>query len=176
LEFIHPSLALGITRENGVDHTDSVSADSVKKQYADQDEIAMDDDFSPGMLFMLLLGFAFILFCVGAGIVLTVLFLLVLFALVSAGILSISTFVGLNKRSFSKGFKMFLLLSSTTGGIVMGGVIFWLLNQIFQWATTATAVMSGVAVGFITGLIFGFFCFHILQKLSTHLRSRLLQR
>jgi hypothetical protein len=49
--------------------------------------IVIEYDFSPGILFMVLLAFAFILFCVGAGIVLTVLFLLILFGLVSVGIL-----------------------------------------------------------------------------------------
>jgi hypothetical protein len=56
----------------------------------------------------------------------------------------------------------------------MGGVLFWVLNRFFHWVTASTAVMSGVAVGFITGLTFGFFCFYILQKLSPYLRGGLI--
>jgi len=145
--------------------TSAVSSNSVES-----DET---DDFSPGMLFLTLLGLAFICVCVGAGILLTVLGLLILFGLISFGIVSASVLVGLNRKSFAKGFKAFLVLASTTGGILFFGAGFWLLNKISHWWTTQTAILTGVTFGLLIGLAFGYFAYFVLQKLTTYFKQKL---
>src|SRR5437868_385036 len=70
-----------------------------------QDQFEGTDDFSPGLLFFALIGLCLICLSIGVGTALTVIGLLVLFGLISAGILSTSIIVGLNKKSFAKGFK-----------------------------------------------------------------------
>jgi len=131
------------------------------------------DDFSPGLFFLTVIGLAFILVCVGVGIALTVMVLLILFGLVSFGILSTSFIVGLNKRSFAKGFKTFILLASTIGGLIFGGVGFWLLNKIIHWWTTKAAIINGLTSGLFAGLIFGFLAYYILQRLTTYFKRKL---
>jgi hypothetical protein len=130
-------------------------------------------DFSPGLFFLTVIGLAFILVCVGVGIALTVMVLLILFGLVSFGILSTSIIVGLNKRSSAKGFKTFILLASTIGGLLFGGVGFWLLNKIIHWWTTKAAIINGLTTGLFAGLIFGFLAYYILQRLTTYFKRKL---
>lgn len=132
-----------------------------------------DDDFSPGLFFFALIGAGFILASVGAGAVLTVLGLLIVFGLISLGALSASVIVGLNKRSLSKGFKTFIVLVSTVNGVVIAIAGFLVLNQIVHWWSTETAVVSGLAVGAIAGLGFGYVAFYILQRLTAFFRKRL---
>ncbi len=131
------------------------------------------DDFSPGMLFFALIGLALILICVGAGIVLTVLGLLAIFGLVSFGVLSTSLIVGLNKKSFAKGFKTFIVLSSTVGGLLICGTGFWLFNKIVHWWTTQTAIFTGATCGLLAGLIFGLLANYILQRLTNYFKTKL---
>jgi hypothetical protein len=133
------------------------------------------DDFSPGLAFFTLIGIGFILVCVGAGIVITVIVLLILFGLISGGILSVSLIVGLNKRSFASGFKTFLVTTTSFGGLLIGGLGFWLINELLHWWTTQIALSSGACMGLIAGFIFGIFAFYVLQKLTTYLQNQLKQ-
>ena len=146
-------------------HTASLQLHSLSAS-ADADAYEGDDDFSPGLLFFALIGAAFILASVGAGAVLTAFSLLIVFGLISLGVLSASIVVGLNKKSFSKGFKTFIVLGSTVNGIVIAIAAFLILNQLVHWWSTQTALVSGTAVGAIAGLGFGYLAIYILQKLK----------
>ena len=137
---------------------------------ADIDE---SDDFSPGLLFFALIGFAFILASVGCGIVLTILALLIISGLISFGILSTSILVGLNKKSFATGFKTFIVLTSTIGGLLLGGTCFWLLNKVLHWWTVKTAIIIGGTCGLLSGLLFGILTFYILQRLTNYIKEKL---
>jgi len=88
------------------------------------------EDFAPGLGIFALFALVFILVCVGVGVVLTVLGLLILFGLIGVGILSVSILVGLSKKSFTKGFKTFLVSTTTIGGLLIGLTGFWVLNKI----------------------------------------------
>ena len=137
--------------------------------------IQYDDDFdgAPGLGIFVLLTFAFILICVGIGIVLAILLLLFIFGLIGAGILSISILVGLNKKSFSKGFKILLIGSSTIGGLIVGISGFCILNKITHWWTFPNSLLIGSGSGLISGFLFGLFLFYVLQKLTTFLLLKL---
>jgi hypothetical protein len=136
-------------------------------------EIDESDDFAPGLLFIALIGIAFILVCVGCGIALTVIALLIIAIFISLGILSTSIIVGLNKKSFTTGFKTFIVLTSSIGGILLGGISFWGFNQLVHWWTVKTAVLLGVICGFFGGLVFGILAFYILQRLTNYLKRKL---
>jgi len=173
LLFILTSLTtFGQTADSTIQVTSSVQADTItaKSNSMEYDE---SDDFSPGLFFFAMIGFVFILVCVGAGIVLTVLGLLIIFGLVSFGILSTSIIVGLNKKSFAKGFKTFIILASTIGGLLFCGVGFWFLNIIVHWWTTQTAIITGATFGLIAGFAFGLSAYYILQRLTTYFKQKL---
>ena len=126
-----------------------------------------DFDGAPGLGIFVVLTFMFILISVGIGIVLSILILLIIFGLIGAGILSISVLVGLNKKSFSKGFKTLLISTSTIGGLLLGISGFWLLNKITHWWTFPNSLLIGSFSGLFSGFLFGMFLFYILQKLTT---------
>ena len=146
---------------------------NTKATTSDTNTLNDEDDFSPGLGLLVLLGICFIFLCIGAGIVLTVFILLILFGLISLGILSASILVGLNKKSFATGFKTFLVSCSSIGGLIIFGAMFWLLNKFTHWWTAKTAILIGVSMGCLAGFLFGLVVFFVLQKLTTFLKSKL---
>ncbi len=131
------------------------------------------DDFSPMQFFGVLLLFGIILLGVGAGIVLTICLLLMLFTLVSFGVLSTSLIVGLNKKSLKKGVKTFIVLSSAIGGLLLGLLSFWFQNKIQHWWSTQFALLSGAVCGLIGGLIFGALAFYLFRRLTVYFKRKL---
>ena len=136
-------------------------------------ELDPNDDFSTGLFSLAMIGFIFILVCVGAGIALTVLGLSIVFGLVSLGILSTSIIVGLNKKSLLKGFKTFIVLTSTIGGLLFCGMGFWLLNKILHWWTAQTAILTGAFCGLLAGVALGLLFNYILQRLTNYFKTKL---
>ncbi len=133
------------------------------------------DDFSPGLAFFALIGIGFILLCVGAGMTLTVIGLFVIFGLIALGILSASVLIGINKKSFALGFRTFLVSASTIGGALLSGLGCWALNKILDWWAPQKAIAVGTSIGLVSGALFGFIIFYILQWLTTYLKARLNQ-
>ena len=131
------------------------------------------DDFSPGLFFFVIFALIVVLLGIGAGIALTVVGLLVLAGLIGAGILSASILVGLNKKSFTKGFKTFLVSAATIGGLLVGMIGFGVMNMITHWWTLQTALLSGSVIGIVAGFAFGLFAFYVIQRLTTFLRAKL---
>lgn len=131
------------------------------------------NDFSPGLLFFALIGLAFILICVGMGIVLTIFLLLIAFGLISAGIISTSVVIGISRNSFSSGFKVLLVSFFTLGGFLAGLAGFWIVNRISHWWNDQTALLVGAISGVIAGLILGVFSFYVIRKLTLWFIRRL---
>jgi hypothetical protein len=125
------------------------------------------------MAFFLLIGVGAVIVFVTLGIVLTVIGLLLLFGLISIGILSASIIVGLNKKSFAKGFKTFLVSSSIIGALIICSFSFYVLNKVVHWWTTGTAASIGLIVGLISGITFGLTAFYVIQRLTTYLKAQL---
>ena len=94
------------------------------------------DDFSPGLLFFALLGLGLVLACIGAGIAVTVIALLILFGLIALGVLSTSVIIGLYNRSFAKGFKSFIVLFASSGGLVVCAAGLGIVSAIGNWWTS----------------------------------------
>ncbi len=83
--------------------TGSLKTDSARLAQLNSNDPA--DDFSPGLAFISLVAFCLIFVSVGAGIVLTIAMLGVVFGMVTFGIASASLIVGLNnKQVLHKGF------------------------------------------------------------------------
>jgi len=158
--------------------TDSISTNEQTEQIqsnltTDTEEFEDIDDFAPGLFLFAIFAFVFILICVGAGIVLTIVGLLILFGLIGAGILSASILIGLNKKSVTKGFKTFLVSTATIGGLIIGMISFWIFNKITHWWTLKTTLFAGSISGLLAGVVFGLFAFYVIQKLTAFLKTKL---
>ncbi len=140
------------------------------------DDYDESQNFSPGLAFFALIGIGFILIGVGAGIALTVIGLLIIFGLISLGILSTSVLIGIYKKSYASGFKVFLLTSTTFAGFLLCGIGFWLMNKFLHWWTAQTAITIGAGIGILTGLVFGLVAFFILRRFALYLKNRLQEK
>ncbi|MDJ1502561.1 hypothetical protein [Xanthocytophaga agilis] len=151
--------------------TQSVQADSLHT--ATNDPGYVEDDFAPGILGAIILLFVFILVCIGAGIVLTIVGLVAAFALVSFGILSTSILVGLYQKSFAKGFKTLLVSTSTLVGLVCGGVGLGILNALLHWWEIGASVFIGSVCGTLAGFAFGILAYYIIQRFVAFFKQKL---
>jgi hypothetical protein len=131
------------------------------------------DNFSPFLSVVTILVFVFILVFVGAGIIITVIGLLILFGLIGTGILSASLLIGLNTRSFLKGFKTFLISSTSIIGIYLGLMTFWILSSLLHWWSIETTLLYGAITGLIGGLILGLILSIIIHRLTTYFKTQL---
>jgi hypothetical protein len=126
-------------------------------------------DISAMQLFFLLilLGIFFL------GIILTLLFLLVIFALVSFGVLSTSIIVGLYKKSFTKGFRIFLILASAIAGAFAGIFSFLIIHLTAHLWTIGSSIISGTISGILGGTAFGLLVFYLIGKLVPYIKQKL---
>ncbi len=152
---------------------DSVQTDTLTS--ATEHSKNADDDFSPAVFFFFMACVGAVLICVGTGIAATIFGILIIFGFVSFGVLSASVIVGLNKKSFAKGFKTFVILFSTGSSVIIGTIVMWLLGKIMHWWGIKTAIMLGISTGIAGGLAFGFLSIFVLKKLTTYFKERLNQ-
>lgn len=145
----------------------TIQSDTINHK-VQEEHLNDDNDVSLILLFL-----PFLLLSALAAIVLPMIAALILLGFISLGIVSTSVLVGLWKRSFTKGFKVFILLFSCFGGIVTGGFTFGAFNLILHWTKTSVAILCGSATGAVCGLIFGYFAFYIIRKLIVFLMQKL---
>ena len=133
-----------------------------------------DDDFSPGLLFFALVAVILVFVCIGMGVAVVVIGLLIVFAFVSLGLLSTSVIIGLNKKSFTAGFKTFLTLSISLCGLGIGIGILYLFNKIFQLHFTNISIMSiGAIGGLLSGILLAQLVYIIIKRLTIYFKQRL---
>ena len=113
------------------------------------------DDYSPGLGIMVLIFFVFMFICIGIGIILTSVFLFLLFVLTGIGVISTSFIVGFYNRSLTKGFKAFVLLSTSIAGIVLGIISVLLYNGIAKNLPSGESIFIGTLSGLLGGLVLG---------------------
>jgi hypothetical protein len=150
----------------------SQQSDSMSLSSDDDVVIEPVDDASPGMLFLILIAIGAILICLGVGIAVTFLCALVLAGLISFGILSTSIVVGLHQKSFTQGFKVFIVLTASITSTLFGGSVLWIVNRYFYWFSDTNAFFSGSLIGLIGGLLLGFVAFYIIQQLTLYLKKQ----
>ncbi|MBK8415926.1 MAG: hypothetical protein IPL22_16345 [Bacteroidetes bacterium] len=165
-----PVFCQGIVRSNDtiINHTSDTTAST-----SPNDSTDLENDFSPGLFFIAMVGFGFMLLGVGCGIALTFIVVLVLSGLISLGVLSAAVLVGLNKKSYTAGFKTFIILGSLVGGIFLGSAGLWVLNKIMKWWTTETALLSGSLAGLTAELLFGYTSWYFLWRLTGYIMGKL---
>ncbi|MBS1603757.1 MAG: hypothetical protein JST42_13895, partial [Bacteroidetes bacterium] len=100
--------------------------------------------------------------------------LLLLFALVSAGILSAGILVGLYRRSLSAAFTTILSLICCGTIMIAGAISFSLINRIFHIdLTTSTALLIGAFSGLLGGLLLSFTLSGIIRTFLNYCRQKL---
>ncbi|MBL0340154.1 MAG: hypothetical protein IPP71_04065 [Bacteroidetes bacterium] len=139
---------------------------------SNNDEIDIEDDFAPGLFFIALLGLVFMVVGIGFSIALTFLIILLIAGLASMGVLTTAIFIGIHKKSLTAGFRTFVILGSTFGGVFLGGASFWLYNTITHWWTVEYAVMFGGLMGLLAGVLFGYATCYILQRLTSYFKKK----
>jgi len=132
-----------------------------------------DEEFNLFLFAILVLGIVFIYVSVLIAILITILLLLIIFGFIAVGALSTSVLVGINKKSFTAGFRTFLMIFSTFSLTVIGIGSFWFLNRIVHWWNETKAIIIGLSVGLISGLITGILLAFLIKKLSTFLKNKL---
>ncbi|RZJ66174.1 MAG: hypothetical protein EOO50_10945 [Flavobacterium sp.] len=132
-----------------------------------------DEEFNLFLFTLLILGIIFVLLCLLVAIVAVILAAAILFGLIAMGALSASLLVGLNRKSFTSGFKTFVIVFSTLASGAIGAISFWILNKFVMLGNETTAIASGSIIGLLTGLLAGTLISFVIQKFTTYLKSKL---
>ena len=130
------------------------------------------DDFSMGMMFFLFIGIVFSLICIGVGVVLTVMVILFIVGMISFGLVSSSVVVGVYQKSFLKGLKAFVRLFVMVGALLTGTAGLWTLNEFTHWWTAKSALITGAAIGILSGYILSVLIFYFFRRLYAYLKVR----
>lgn len=131
------------------------------------DSAEVQDDIAPLMLLLLvMLGVAFVGALIAVGL------LLVLFLLVTVGILSASVILGIYTRSKEKA-KKFFIICYTGACVLFSGTILWAINYYNNLFHAGEVIMIGVVLGLIAGLASGLILFYYLKRLAAWLRSKI---
>lgn len=122
---------------------------------------------------MLILGIIFILISLLIALLIAILCLFAIFGFVLVGAISTSVIVGINKKSFTSGFKTFVTVFSTFAFGIIGIGSFWFLNKLLHWWNETKAITIGLSIGLISGLITGLILAFVIKKMSTFLKAKL---
>lgn len=116
------------------------------------------------MLILVLIAIVILFFCVA-------LLLAIFLVFISAGIISVSALAGIYKRSFTKGFKVLILLSASAGGILIAIFLLFCGQQFLNWWTDISFLSASV-IGLVAGYISGFLFIYLLSKTVKYLKIR----
>jgi hypothetical protein len=154
---------------------DTVRADTASARLTNPGQVPTPDDgFN---VFLLVFGTAFICVMIGSvltGVIAVMGFLLVLFALIPVGIVSVGILAGLYRRSLSAGFKTILYMGCSGAGMLAGAPVFWLINRVFHMhLTPRTAALTGACSGLLGGLLLGIVLFSLIRLFLDYCRQKL---
>jgi hypothetical protein len=123
-----------------------------------------DDEFNLFLFAFAIAAMCFIAACFFVGLIAAISIIGLSILLISAGIISTSLFIGWYKRSFTTGFKLFWVIGGSVGGLIFGAVSFGVVSHLTNLQlTTANAVLSGGAIGLLTGALVGFMVYKLLR-------------
>ncbi|MBC7450020.1 MAG: hypothetical protein H7259_00870 [Cytophagales bacterium] len=105
----------------------------------------------------------FLIFLIGFGLAVTIIGMVIMFGLISLGIVSASVFVGLNQRSVTKGFMTFFILLFSVCFLFIGAACIWLLNLFVHWWSVTTAILIGGGLGLVAGIVLGILAYYIVR-------------
>jgi MFS family permease len=142
-------------------------ADTNSATITNADVPQYDDTFyEAGLVTMTI--FFLIGFCIltAIGVAIATLILLAILALGFFGAFSTSIIYGLYKKSLSKAFRLFMVLSFGFCGAVFSSLVFIFFNEILRWFTFENALLQGAILGLLSGFVAGFIAFQILKSLT----------
>lgn len=131
------------------------------------------DDISPMQFPFFLVFIVFMFIVIGSGVAFALVLVSILFALTSLGLVSTSVIVGLNSRSFRKGFKTLVVGALSIAGLPMGVILFWSVHTAYNWLTLKTTLIFGALAGIATGFLLGILVYHTIVRLTTYFRKKL---
>jgi hypothetical protein len=152
-------------------------ADSLEMATDPASDAEPDDTFYMAGLATMTMFFMIVFFVlVIVGLILACILLAIFSGLVMAGIVSTSLVVGLYKKSFQKGFKLLIVLTSMFLSSIATTVVFVIVNKIMHWFIVEVAIVGGLILGALSGLVCGLVFFRLLKlavdKLTTWLKDK----
>lgn len=145
------------------------------KNHEDYHEDYYEEDAqyeSPLLLAFGIFAIALCLFTFISGLVISAAIIILIVLLTIAGVISTSVIVGLRKKSFSKGFSTFIILSSAVFGIGTSALIGSIRNHFFEHLDSFQNLDSYIAIGAITGLTLGFTIMKLFKKTFEFLKRK----
>ena len=131
----------------------------------------LTNDFSPILFFFLLLGIGIVVIFISVGFVFVTFTFVAVVAVISLGTIATSILVGLHKKSLTKAFRTFVILSCSLGGLIIGMAGFWIVNEIFHRWTIQVSVIAGAFCGLASGFGLGYFALFVLKRLVNFLKQ-----
>ena len=136
-------------------------------------EVAVDDDFAPGLFIGVMMLVLVLLFIIGIGLAVGAAFMIIATTATALGIISTSAFIAFYYKSLKSGIKAFILTSSSVAGVPMGIGALFALQHIGHGTTTLySTIIAGTACGLIGGLLGGIFMFRGLSYLVVMLKHK----
>lgn len=164
--FISPSFQLFAQNVDSISYDTAVIFNQIQESPFINEQ-AKELDLAMELQIYGFVALVFIFITILNGTVLTILLLLFVYAFTAFKILSPSTLIGLNKLTFSKGFKTFFITSTTIGSCAWGAFGLWAYNKITHWWSVSTSITFGSIIGILSGILLGYLLFFIIQKLTT---------
>lgn len=125
---------------------------------------ADEEEFNLFLFSMLVIFFCVMIGAAIIGAMLAALFLSFVFSLMALGVLSTSIAIGLYKKSFSTGFKSFIMIIFGISCSAIGGIGLLLVNHFFDLhVSSATSVLIGISSGSVGGLLMAIATFQTLK-------------
>ena len=128
-------------------------------------------------VFLFAIAIAFLCIVVGAalfGSIVVSFAMLVLFGLVTAGILSAGVLVGLYRKSIGAGFKTVMAITGCLSGILIGEIAFYLINRFYHLHLSGIAVLGiGGFCGLVAGMVLGIVLFMLIRVFLNYCRTKL---
>lgn len=153
------------------DTAKQVQADTTKIQIQEANE--PDNEFNLFLITFAIAFFTAISIAAFIGTISAIAIILIIFLLISAGILSSSFLIGLYKKSFASGFKALLLITGSLTGILLGIAGLWIGIKIFELnLSLQNALWIGAAGGCIGGMLMGYLIFRALQLILLYAKKK----
>ncbi|MGB8194520.1 MAG: hypothetical protein WCF67_21490 [Chitinophagaceae bacterium] len=141
-------------------------------EYAGKAGITDVADSDPGLFFVMMLILMGLIAAAAICLFLAAMVALIIFIFISAGILSLSVFMGWYRKSFKAGLRWLVLLTfgaAGTGGGILSYFIYLQFNEApFQWHHLLLyAIPGGLLGGLLCGLLFLFLLFMMAKFLQS---------
>lgn len=137
--------------------------DSTLVKQTDQ-QAKEDEEFN---VFLISIAAFFACAMIGAAIIgsfVATMILLLMFAFLSAGILSVSMVAGFYRRSFQFGFKTFVVILSCLAGVIIGSFGLLIVPRLFNISiSNQKALIVGGIGGAVGGIIMGLIIYQALK-------------